>query len=51
MVFGFFRFGNNYCTTQESTISILKKEANRTIQITIPDTAKNRWIKGGLFNY
>jgi len=35
---------------QDSTISILKKEANRTIQRTIPDTAKNRWIKGGLFN-
>ena len=35
---------------QDSTISILKREAGRSIQRTIPDTAKKRWIKGGLFN-
>jgi hypothetical protein len=40
----------NNLKAQDSTISILKREAGRTIQRTIPDTAKKRWIKGGLFN-
>jgi len=35
---------------QDSTIRILKTEANRTITKTIPDTIRKNWIKGGLFN-
>lgn len=35
---------------QDSTISILKKEAARTITRTIPDSIKDKWIKGGIFN-
>lgn len=35
---------------QDSTISILKREAARTIQRSIPDSSKKKWVKGGLFN-
>ncbi|MFT4154895.1 DUF3078 domain-containing protein [Parafilimonas sp.] len=34
---------------QDSTISILKSEASRTITKSIPDTLKKKWIKGGAF--
>jgi len=35
---------------QDSTISILKREAARTIAKNIADSIKKKWIKGGLFN-
>lgn len=39
------------CTlAQDSTIEILKTEAIRAVPITIPDSIKKVWIKGGLFN-
>jgi len=48
--FIFFVFLTGVVTAQDSTISILKKEANRTITKSVPDTLKKNWIKGGLFN-
>jgi hypothetical protein len=35
---------------QDSTISILKKKAGRTIPKAIPDTIQKHWINGGMFN-
>jgi Protein of unknown function (DUF3078) len=35
---------------QDSTISVLKTEANRTIKKSVPDTIKKSLVKGGLFN-
>jgi hypothetical protein len=49
-VFIFFVLITGIVTAQDSTISILKKEANRTITKAVPDTLKKNWIKGGLFN-
>ena len=40
----------NNLRAQDSTISILKKEAGRAIQKSVPDTLTKKWIKGGLFN-
>lgn len=40
----------SYSKAQDSTISILKREAGRTIQKSVPDSVKNKWVKGGLFN-
>ncbi len=39
-----------YAVAQDSTIEILKTEAIRTVPISIPDSIKKNWIKGGLFN-
>jgi hypothetical protein len=49
-VFIFFVFITGIATAQDSTISILKKEANRTITKAVSDTLKKNWIKGGLFS-
>lgn len=35
---------------QDSTIEILKTEAIRPVPISVPDSIKKNWIKGGLFN-
>ena len=35
---------------QDSTIEILKTEAIRPVPISVPDTVKKKWIRGGLFN-
>jgi hypothetical protein len=39
-----------FAKAQDSTINILRWEANRTIKKTVPDTIVSRWIKGGFFN-
>ncbi|HVX28758.1 MAG TPA: DUF3078 domain-containing protein [Parafilimonas sp.] len=39
-----------FALSQDSTIEILKTEAIRPITISIPDSIKKDWIKGGLFN-
>ncbi len=49
---GIFIFLTGFVYAQDSTVSILRNEANRTINITIPDSLKNKdsLIKGGLIN-
>ncbi len=49
-LFVFAVFITNTITAQDSTINILKTEAFRIIQKTVPDTIKKTWIQGGLFN-
>ena len=39
-----------YAVAQDSTIEILKTEAIRLVPISVPDSIKKKWIKGGLFN-
>lgn len=50
--FIFFILVTGIVTAQDSTVTILKNEANRTITIAVPDSIKNKktWIKGGIFN-
>jgi hypothetical protein len=48
--FIFFVLMTGIVHAQDPTISILKKEASRTITKTEPDTIKKNWIMGGLFN-
>jgi hypothetical protein len=49
-LFIFFVLTVSVASAQDSTISILKKEATRTIPTIAVDTIKKKWIKGGLFN-
>ncbi len=48
--FFLFVLTTSIATAQDSTIKILKTEANRTIAKTVPDTVKQNWVKGGVFN-
>lgn len=48
-LFIFFVLLTGSAMAQDSTISILKKEANRAIPV-FTDTLKKNWIKGGIFN-
>ena len=48
--FIFFILATTTARAQDSTINIIKIEANRTIPKSIPDTIKKNWIRGGLFN-
>lgn len=49
-LFIFFVLIIQIASAQDSTISILKKEATRAIPNIAADTVKKNWIKGGLFN-
>src|SRR5947207_2304003 len=49
-LFIFFVLATIIAEAQDSTINIIKIEANRTIPKSIPDTIKKNWIRGGLFN-
>lgn len=43
-------FITSFTIAQDSTIEILKTEAIRRVPVTIPDSIKKNWIKGGIFN-
>jgi hypothetical protein len=43
-------FITTFTMAQDSTIEILKTEAIRRVSVTIPDSIKKNWIKGGIFN-
>jgi hypothetical protein len=49
-IFLFFILITEMVVAQDSTIYILKTEAFRPIPITVPDTIKKNWIRGGIFN-
>ena len=49
-LFLFFILITEIVVAQDSTIYILKTEAFRPIPITVPDTIKKNWIRGGIFN-
>lgn len=49
-LFIFFILTGDAAIAQDSTINILKTEAFRPIPITVSDTIKKSWIKGGIFN-
>jgi len=49
-LFIFFVFISGVVFAQDPIISTLKTEATRVIPITVPDTVKKSWIKGGIFN-
>ncbi|MEO8710972.1 MAG: DUF3078 domain-containing protein [Parafilimonas sp.] len=49
-LFLFFILITEILTAQDSTINILKMEAFRPIPISISDTIKKNWIRGGIFN-
>jgi DUF3078 family protein len=49
-LFIFFVLISGVVLAQDPIISTLKTEATRVIPITVPDTIKKSWIKGGIFN-
>jgi len=49
-LFIFFILALYQSRAQDSTVRILRTEANRTITKTVPDTIHKNWIKGGVFN-